>query len=254
MISYLQAILLGIVQGLTEWLPISSSGHLVLLQQYFGLKVPVAFDVILHVGTLIVILLVFWKDIVNIFKSLFAWKWDPNTKLLLFIVLGSIPTGIIGLVFHDWFISLFSSILTVGIALLFTGTIVYLSKFPKDNLKLIWWKSIIVGIVQGLAIIPGISRSGSTISFGLFMKINRQEIAKFSFLLSVPAILGAAVLESKDLVLVDFGAIVVGTLTSIIVGYFALKYLLKLLYQNKFHYFSYYCWALGLVVLAFALR
>jgi len=254
MITYLQAILLGIVQGITEWLPISSSGHLVLLQQFFGLKVPVAFDVILHVGTLIVIFLVFGKDILEIFRSLFKWQWDKNTQLLLFIVLGSIPTGIIGLVFRDWFKSLFSSILAVGIALLVTGTILYLSQYPKPVKKLNWWKSVIVGVVQGLAIIPGISRSGSTISFGLFMKINRREVAKFSFLLSVPAILGAAIVEAKDLVLVDAGAMIVGTLTSIIVGYFALKYLLKLLYHNKFHYFSYYCWGLGLVVLALALR
>ena len=254
MISYLQAILLGIVQGITEWLPISSSGHLVLFQQWFGLKVPVAFDVILHVGTLMVVLLVFWKDILKIFKSLFKWQWDKNTKLLLFIILGSIPTGIIGLVFHDWLISLFSSILVVGIALLFTGAIVYLSKFPKKDEKLNWWKAVIVGVVQGLAIIPGISRSGSTISFGLLMKVKRSEIAKFSFLLSVPAIMGAAILEGKNLVLVDIGPMIVGTLTSVVVGYFALKYLLRLIKEGKFYYFSYYCWALGSIVLAFALR
>lgn len=254
MISYLQAILLGIIQGITEWLPVSSSGHLVLLQQYFKLDVPVAFDVILHVGTLIVIFLVFGKDILAIFKSLLSWQWDQNTKLLLFIILASIPTGIIGLVFHDWLIGLFSSILAVGIALLFTGTIVYLSKFSVSNKKLTWWKSVVIGVVQGLAIIPGISRSGSTISFGLLMGVNRSQIAKFSFLLSVPAILGAAILEGKDLVLVNIGPMIIGTLTSVIVGYFALKYLLGLIKQGKFYYFSYYCWALGLVVLALALR
>ena len=196
----------------------------------------------------------FWKDILEILRSLVKWKWDKNTKLLLFIILGSIPTGVIGLVFRDWFKSLFSSILTVGIALLFTGTIVYVSKFPKKDGKLNWWKSILVGVAQGLAIIPGISRSGSTISFGLLMKVNRREIAKFSFLLSVPAILGAAILEGKDLVLVNFGPMIVGTLTSVVVGYFALRYLLGLIKQGKFYYFSYYCWALGLLVLAFALR
>ena len=249
MVNYIQALILGIVQGITEWLPVSSSGHLVLLQQYFGLDVPVAFDVILHVGTLIVILLVFWKDILAIIKSTFALRWDANTKLLLFIVLGSIPTALIGWFFHDFFIGLFSNVAAVGIALLLTGTLLFLSKFPKDNKQLNWWKSVVVGIAQGVAIIPGISRSGSTISTGLFMGIERKKVARFSFLLSVPAVIGATMLEAKDLVLVDVGAVVVGTLAAVIVGYFALKYLLKLIQERKFYYFAYYCWILGIVVL-----
>lgn len=253
MISYLQAILLGIVQGITEWLPVSSSGHLVLLQEYFNLDVPVAFDVILHFGTLIVIFLVFWKDIINIIKSLIALKWDSNTKLLSFIVLGSIPIAIIGYTFHDFFIELFSNVTAIGIALLVTGTFLFLSKFPIDNKNLNWWKSIIIGLAQAAAIVPGISRSGATISAGLFMNVNRKDIAKFSFLLSIPAILGATVMEAKNLVLVNLDAIIIGTLTSIIVGYFALKFLLKLIQQKKFHYFSYYCWVLGLVVLGLTL-
>ncbi|MBW2992838.1 undecaprenyl-diphosphate phosphatase, partial [Candidatus Woesearchaeota archaeon] len=241
--NIVQALILGIVQGITEWLPVSSSGHLVLVQEYFGLSVPVAFDVMLHAATLLVVFVIFWKDIIAILKSLLKLKWDENTKLLVFIIIASIPIALIGYLFHDFFVSLFSNVIAVGIALLCTGTFLYFTKIPKHNKQLNWWKAVIVGIAQAIAIIPGISRSGSTISAGLYMNIDRKKIARFSFLLSIPAIIGASIFEFKNLVFVDTSSIVVGSIASFIVGYISLKWLLKIIHRGKFHNFSYYCWS-----------
>jgi undecaprenyl-diphosphatase len=253
MLNYFHALILGIVQGLTEWLPVSSSGHLVLFQKYFGLSVPVAFDVVLHLGTLLVVFIVFWKDILAILKSLFAWRWDDNTKLLLYLVIGSIPIAFVGFFWHDFLVGLFSSVLVVAIGLLVTGTLLYFSKLFKGVDNPNWYKTFLIGIAQSFAIIPGLSRSGATISMGLFLGIDRRKVARFSFLLSIPAILGATLFEFKNLVGLEVGPVIFGTVVSIFVGYFALKFLLKLVLQNRFHYFAYYCWALGLVLLCLIL-
>lgn len=251
--NIIQALILGIIQGITEWLPISSSGHLVLAQQYFGLDVPLAFDVILHLGTLLVVFIVFWKDILEIAKSSLKFRWDENTKLLLFIIIGTIPIALVGFFFRDFIKSLFESVLAVGIALLVTGTVLFLTKFTKDKTKLNWWKALIVGIAQAFALIPGISRSGSTISAGLYLGIKREKIAKFSFLMFIPAMIGATILEIGEIVNVELMPTIVGTLTSIIVGYISLKWLLKIIQKGKFHYFSYYCWILGIITIIIAL-
>jgi undecaprenyl-diphosphatase len=249
----LQAVLLGIVQGIAEWLPISSSGHLVLVQEFFRLDVPVLFDVILHLGTLLVVLLVFWKDLLAIIKSLLALRWDEYTKLALFILIASIPAALIGYLFRDFFASLFSNTFAVGFAFLATGTILFLTRYAREKHSINWKNSLVIGFAQAIAIIPGISRSGSTISAGLLLGVKREKIARFSFLLSVPAVLGAAVLESKDFAKIEVLPALVGTLVSVVIGYFALKYLLKLVEKGKLYYFSWYCWGLGFAVLAFSL-
>lgn len=251
MTTILQAIILGIVQGITEWLPISSSGHLVIFQQWMGLSVPLIFDIFLHVGTLIVILLVFFKDIIEILKSLFRFDLKSyHGKLLLFIIIGSVPTGLIGYYFHDVFESFFNNLVAVGIALLVTGGLLLFSERFEKRRGLNAIDSILIGVVQGLAIIPGISRSGSTISVGLLRGVDKKLVAKFSFLLSVPAVIGATILEFDIAAIsVNLVPIIVGTAVSVVVGYLSLKLLLRLLIKKKFHYFAYYCFAVGVFLL-----
>ncbi|MCD4666786.1 undecaprenyl-diphosphate phosphatase [archaeon] len=253
MVSVLESIILGIIQGITEWLPVSSSGHLVIAQQLLGLDVPVIFDIFLHVGTLLVLLLVFWKDILWTIKDFFSLQFHTfYGKLSLFIILGSTPTALIGYYFHDIFVSFFSSLLVVGIALIVTSIILFLSERNEGKKKLRAWDVILIGIVQGLAIIPGISRSGSTIAVGLMRGIDKEKVIKFSFLLSIPAIIGATIFEFSNVKLIDFWPTLIGTLTSVVVGYFSLRYLIKLIRKRKFHIFGYYCLILGIVILIFS--
>ena len=252
MLTLLKAFILGIIQGITEWLPISSSGHLVIFQQLMGLEVPIAFDILLHLGTLVVIFLVFWKDILRMLKAFFTLDFRSfHGKLSLFIILGSIPTAVIGLLFHDVLESFFSNLFVVGIALLCTGALLYATRFFNGKRKLSFLDSFFIGIFQGIAIIPGVSRSGSTIGLGMLLGNRKEEVAKFSFLLSIPAILGASILDLKDFAFSSLGSlnILVGILTAIVVGYISLKFLLRIIMKKKFHLFAYYCWAVGILTL-----
>jgi undecaprenyl-diphosphatase len=246
-----QALILGIVQGITEWLPISSSGHLVLFQQFFNMDASVAFDVLLHVATLIVIFIVFWKDITAIFKSLISIRWDDNTKLFLFIILASIPTAIIGLLFQDWLKGLFTNMLLLGVFFIINGIILFLTKFAKEKQgkELNWLDSILMGIAQGLSIIPSISRSGATVSTGLFLGLKKEKLITFSFLIAIPAIIGAFVMESGNLSFENPLTLIIGSLASLVVGYFSLKFIIKIIEKGKWHYFAYYCVLLGIIII-----
>lgn len=251
MVTFLEAVLLGIVQGITEWLPISSSGHLVLFQEWLGLDVPIIFDIMLHVATLSVILLVFWKEARGILGAALRLDFkSKDGKMLLFIISGSIPTAIIGLVFLDFFKGLFQNANAVGIALIINAVVLFLTRFADGIKKLKLPDALLIGIAQGIAITPGISRSGITISTGLFRGIEKKTLAAFSFLLSVPVIIGAAVLESRDLVVEDIAImpLLAGMVVSVVVGYLSLRLLLKVVMKQKLHLFSYYCLALGLVI------
>lgn len=249
----IQVLILAIIQGITEWLPISSSGHLVVVQEYFGLAPPVIFDVMLHVGTLLVVLIAFWKDVAGILKAVarLDFKADEG-KLAVFIVVGNIPTALIGFVFRDIFRSLFNNLLAVGIALLGTGCILYISKYGENSKKMSYLDAFLIGIAQGIAIIPGVSRSGVTIATGLLSKLKRETAFKFSFLVSVPAVIGAAVTESSDVSLgeIDGLTLVLGVVVSMIVGYVALKLLQRLLLKERFYLFAFYCWLLGTAIVA----
>jgi undecaprenyl-diphosphatase len=251
----LEALILGIVQGITEWLPVSSSGHLVIFQELFKIQASVFFDILLHLGTLLVILLVFWRDILKLLKALFTLNFKSKYgRLVLFILIGSIPTGLIGYFFHDLFTGFFSNLLVVGIALILTGILLFFSKRKLGNKELNYKNSFLIGVMQGIAIIPGISRSGATIGFGLLKGIDRKEVVRFSFLLFIPAVIGAAIFEgSKVGVSEGFLVSLVGVLSAVVVGYFSLKILIKLIYRNKFHNFAYYCWVLGLLMIIWSL-
>lgn len=247
-------ILLAIVQGLTEWLPVSSSGHLVIAQEWLGLELPLMFDIMLHVGTLCVIIVVFWKDMVKMVAAI--GKLDFRTedgKLALFIAVGSIPTALIGFFLHDVFESFFHNLIAVGIAFVVTGLFLHVSERQKGERKLSYLDSLLTGIAQGASISPGISRSGLTIATGLLRKVKKETAFKYSFLLSMPAIVGATIIESRGLIIgdLDFLALFIGVVTSFIVGYVSLRVLKKVVMNGKFHLFAYYCWIVGALVLLF---
>lgn len=249
------SIILGIVQGITEFLPISSSGHLVLFQHFMNIEEGLTLNVFLHFGTLLAVILVFWDDIIGMVTLRKEYR-----KLTYFVIIGSVPAGIIGVLFEDVFERLFSTVTVVGFALLLTGFFLWLSDRikigGKDIEEMTIIDSVIVGFAQALAIIPGISRSGSTIVGGLFKGLNRKLAAKFSFLLSVPVIGGATLLKVKDLISVGMGTISIaelflGTISAAIAGYFSIRLLLKLINQEKLSIFAYYCWILGMAIILF---
>ncbi|MBT3323837.1 undecaprenyl-diphosphate phosphatase [archaeon] len=244
----LDIILLSLIQGLTEWLPISSSGHLVLAQELFNMQVPIYYDILLHFATLIVILLVFYKDIYKIIKELLKLNFkNEYAKLGIYIIIASIPTAIIGFTFKDLFLSFYTNINAVAISLLITGLILLSTKFFHGKRKLTTFDSILIGVAQGLAIIPGISRSGSTISTSLILGIRKELAIKFSFLLAIPAILGATILEYTPAAINL--EILLGIFITIITGYLSLKLTINLILKDKFHYFSIYCFILGIIIL-----
>jgi undecaprenyl-diphosphatase len=239
------------VQGVTEWLPISSSGHLVILQELLGLKLPFIFHLFLHVGTLGVICANFRRQILGVIKALARGNFETDEgKLALFIIVGSVPTAIIGFLFRCVLESVFYNSFTVGLALLITGLLLYLSEKRKDGRELSFLDSFLMGIAQGVAIIPGISRSGVTITTGLMRKVKKESVITYSFLLSVPAIVGATVFELGDVTLAEFdaGLLFFGMATSMIVGYVSLRFLLNMIVKERFHLFAYYCWAAGLLL------
>ena len=242
-------VILGILQGITEFLPVSSSGHLVLAQYLLGIESPGnTLEVLFHIGTLFSVFYVFNKDIKSIVISL---NEKPTQKLVIYIIIATIPAVIIGLIFKSHIINLFSSIVPVGYALLSTGVILTLSiNFKNKNKSLSYLYSLFIGLAQAVAIIPGISRSGTTISISMLLGIPPKEAARFSFLLSIPVIIGAGLLgflelESYGLLTPKF--IITGILTSFIVGTLSLKILLKILEVGRFHFFGIYCIIAGIV-------
>ena len=254
MVTIIEAVILAVIQGLTEWLPVSSSGHLVIAQNFLGLNPPLIFDVMLHVGTLIVVLAVFRNDILDILKALVKgdFKTDQG-KFALYIVTGSIPIAIIGVTLYDSIKSLFSNLLATGVALVITGCILFFSEKRAGTKKMGIIDSMLVGLAQGIAIIPGISRSGITISTGLLRKIDKTTAFRYSFLLSVPAVVGATFIESRELITgnVDMIPLLLGTIISMIAGYVSLKLLQRIVMSEKFHLFAYYCWTVGFAIILF---
>ncbi len=272
--TLLEAILLGILQGLTEFLPVSSSGHLVLAQHFLDLKEPlVFFDVMLHVGTLTAIIVVYRGAIGRLVSSsisvlaLKTFFRNPSTtlnsshelKFIKLILLGSIPTGIIAVLFKTQVESFFEEIVFVSIMLILTGIILQVPRLRRENLsssdisskRIKTWHAPLIGIAQGCAITPGISRSGSTISIALLLGIPAKLAAEYSFLLSIPAILGAVTLKIPDIADTSIPLYILGAgmLTAFVVGYIALRLFLVVLNRGQFSLFTYYCIVLGLVSL-----
>ncbi len=266
--KWIEAVILGVVQGLTEFLPVSSSGHLVLFQHLFGMMEPeLLFDICVHVGTLVAVLAVFHRDVLELLKTLVRapgliaaaggiralFNSHPEFRLMVMIVLGCIPTALLGVMFAKMAEQLFGTVWLVGVALLVTGTFLWFTRHRKStgrSVKEMGLKdAFVIGLVQGLAIIPGISRSGATISTALYLGVDRELAGRFSFLLAIPAILGALVLgldsEAFQTTLPP-GKILVGSLVAAVVGYAALVLLLKMVRKGQLHHFALYCWLVGI--------
>jgi len=253
----IKTIVLGIVQGLTEWLPVSSTGHLKLVEHSFGLGVPILFDVVLHIGTLIVVFAFFKKEVGKILSAVAHLDFETEYgKMAPLIIVGAVPTMIIGIIFGRLIEETFQSIMPIAVAFIVCGLILYSSKVAKEKTESINYSTaIMIGIAQGVAIIPGISRSGATITVALLLGIKREKAFIFSFLLSIPAIIGALGLtiytEFGKLAASSLGwsEILAGLIAAMLVGYFALKLLWKTLTKGRFHLFALYCWLLSVVLM-----
>ena len=253
----LKSIILGIVQGLTEFLPISSTGHLLVFRNLFGLNEAGLFlDTMMHLGTFVSVVIVFWDEILYLIRN-------PLSKLSLLIIAGTIPTALIGLTFEDFFEEISMTGVTVGWEFLVTGVILWFADRAKEKGtkgigQIRYRDALLVGTLQGAAILPAISRSGLTIAGALFSGIEKGSAAKFSFLISLPAILGGVVLQAAKLTggeeiaaLNSIGIIpmLVGTLAAAVSGYIAIKWMLNILQKGSLKVFSYYVWTLGTIII-----
>ena len=265
----IQGIIIGIVQGFTEFLPVSSSAHLVFIQKILGVQSSLAFDTFLHLGTLIAVMWFFRYDIIKMILSWISslsdiihgrfregFYDDPYKRLAWYVIIATIPVGLAGVFFEDSVDALFSGALYVPAFFLFvTGTILYLSQRMTSgeiNYNTITKKeALFMGLGQACAILPGLSRSGTTIAAGLTIGLNKEFAAKFSFILSIPAILGAFLLQAKDIgsaMDANFLPVFLGFIASIIAGYMAIKWMLDLIQNKSLDIFAYYCWVIGILV------
>jgi undecaprenyl-diphosphatase len=254
--SSLEAIILGLVQGLTEFLPVSSSGHLAIGKALFGIETAdLSFEVAVHAATVLATIVVFWKDIWKLLGGLFKWKLNSETRYILLILLSMIPVFIVGMFFKDSVESLFGNgLLVVGCALLVTALLLFLSETltarrGADGGKVTWKSALWMGLAQAIAVVPGLSRSGSTIAAGLLSGVSKQEVTRFSFLMVLIPILGEAFL---DVVGGDFAASTVGTLPLIlgflaafVSGLFACKFMIAMVRKARLKWFALYCVLVG---------
>ncbi len=249
--TVLQAVLLGVLQGLTEFLPISSSGHLVIVQRLMGLQDPslvFTFDIAVHVGTLLAVIVAFSAEIRELVRR-------PFSRLMLMLVIATLPAVVVGLGFKDQIEALFTSPRVAAVGLLMTGLLLWLTRWIGNRQGISphgprLWEALVVGCAQAVAITPGISRSGSTIATGLYCQWDRNFAARFSFLMAIPAIAGAALLQSFELnasTLAHTDLLLIGIVSSGVTGLFAIKMLLWIIGRGRLHYFAYYCWGIGLL-------
>ncbi|KPK63478.1 hypothetical protein AMJ83_06805 [candidate division WOR_3 bacterium SM23_42] len=249
----IKTVILGIVQGVTEFLPVSSSGHLAILEKLFGIREPVTLAVFLHFGTLVAILVYFRKPLIELVSGVFKGERE-SLSYLIKIVIGSVPIVVFAILFESWVTSTFTNMKLVAILLGITGTVVLLTGITRKKQQQIGLMSaILIGIGQMFAILPGISRSGMTISAGIFCGVEPERAFRFSFLLSIPAVLGANIFELKNVHnLNDFPELLVGMVFSFVSGLVALKILRSTVYR-RFYLFGPYCLIVSIVLL-FVLR
>lgn len=255
----LEALILGLIQGLTEFLPVSSSGHLEIGKYLLGnLPESLNFTVAVHGATVLSIIVVFWKDIVSLIRGLFAFKMNRETVYVLKLLVSAIPVGIIGLLFKDQIEALFSGrVRFVGGMLVLTGLLLFTASLvPAGKRKISWLDSFVIGMAQAVAVLPGISRSGSTIVTALLLGDDRTEATRFSFLMVLLPVIGANLMEvySGDFSAgnsVGTGPLIIGALAAFISGLFACKWMLSLVRKGKLWYFAVYCLIIGAVALFF---
>jgi len=271
MIDAIQALILGIIQGLTEWLPISSSGHLALVQLAMNLQVPIFFDIVLHLGTLAAVIGVYRHELLSILKSFnFIHQRNGNNsevelknirwgrRYLLLIILGMIPTALMGVGFRSIFEESFYSMWSIGLGFIISGAMIIVTKFiGKGRNSIGKVDAVLIGVGQGLSIFSSISRSGATISIGMFRHIERSELITYSFLLSIPAILGAGLydlvfadnISQVEIIRIPIESYIIGTISSAAVGYVSIKFLISIVNKGEFYLFSFYCFLLGSLIL-----
>jgi len=275
-LGYFQAVILGLVQGAAEFLPISSSGHLAMLQYFFGIEASDAllFTVMLHIGTLISVFIMYRKDILDLIVELGLTIRDlatgkglrlderPVRKLGVMIIVASVPTALIGVLLNDFFESLYGNIIFIGVGFLITGAMLFVSERVSTSRngieKMNFRNALFIGTMQGVAIYPGISRSGSTLVAGLFAGLKREFAVKFAFLISIPSILGSALLEGRHLFDgsagdVSLGPVVAGMVVAAVSGIAAIKIMIRIVSDKKLKYFAYYVFALGVFVVGYGL-
>lgn len=275
--DWIQALILGLVQGLTEYLPVSSSGHLELGKIILGPEAEaggLTFDIVVHVATVLSTLVILWKEVAWIFKGLFRWNGSLNDeqRYALLIIISMIPVGIVGLCFKDAIENLYAGnvLLVVGVCLLVTATLLALTHFyqPKEKEQITPLNAFIIGIAQAVAVLPGLSRSGSTIATGLLLGNSKKNLAQFSFLMVIPPILGEALLDFKhifapsqeylaehasEMVHIPTISLIIGFIAAFISGCLACKWMIELVRKCKLIYFAAYCAIAGIVALGFCI-
>lgn len=257
--EWFEALILGIIQGLTEYLPVSSSGHLAIGAHLFGLngEENLTFTVAVHVATVLSTIVILWKEIVWLFTDLFKWKWNEGTRYIVNIIISMIPVGIVGLFFKDKVEAIFGSgLLVVGICLLVTALLLafsYLAK-PRQRESISPLHAFVIGIAQALAVLPGLSRSGSTIATGLLLGNKKEKLAQFSFLMVIPPILGEALLDVKDMAEMGVSqamaglpplSLAIGFLAAFVCGCLACKWMINIVKRGKLIWFAVYCAVVG---------
>lgn len=263
----LQAFLLGLIQGLTEYLPVSSSGHLTIVSNLFGINGEdnLTFTVAVHVATVLSTLAIFWKQVVWIFKDLFKFQWNEGTRYAACIVVSMIPVGIVGVFFKDYVEEIFGSgLFIVGCMLLLTALLLAFSYYahPRQKEKIGFFDALVIGLAQACAVMPGLSRSGSTIATGLLLGNKKESLAQFSFLMVIPPILGEALLDVMKASKEGFAsvagdisatALIVGFVTAFVFGCLACKWMVDIVKKGKLIYFAIYCAIVGLITIACSL-
>lgn len=257
--EWFEALILGIVQGLTEYLPVSSSGHLAIGANLFGLngEENLTFTVAVHVATVLSTIVILWREIVWLFTDLFKFRWNEGTKYVVNILISMIPVGIVGLCFKDKVEAIFGSgLLVVGICLLVTATLLAFSYWakPRQRENISPLHAFIIGLAQALAVLPGLSRSGSTIATGLLLGNKKERLAQFSFLMVIPPILGEALLDVKDMAEMGVSqamaglpplSLLVGFLAAFVCGCIACKWMIGIVRRGKLIWFALYCAVVG---------
>ncbi len=265
--SWWEGLVLGLIQGLTEYLPVSSSGHLTIGAAIFGLQGEenLAFTVTVHVATVLSTIVVLWREIVWLFRDLFKFTWNAGTKYVVNILISMIPIGIVGVFFKDEVEAIFGSgLVVVGICLLVTAVLLAFAYFakPRQKADISMRDAFIIGLSQAVAVLPGLSRSGTTIATGLLLGNNKEKLAQFSFLMVIPPILGEALLETIDLLsgsaeavtnVVPASVLIIGFLAAFVSGCIACKFMIELVKRGKLIYFAVYCAIVGALALIWTL-
>ena len=261
--EWFEALILGLIQGLTEYLPVSSSGHLAIGAKLFGLNGAenLTFTVVVHVATVLSTCVILWREIAWLFTDLFKFKWNEGTRYVVNILISMIPVAIVGFFFKDKVEAIFGSgLLVVGICLLITATLLTFSYLAKPRIRenISPWHAFLIGIAQAIAVLPGLSRSGSTIATGLLLGNKKEKLAQFSFLMVIPPILGEALLDVKDMI--ELGveqamngipttSLLIGFLAAFISGCFACRWMINIVKKGKLVWFALYCLIVGVLAI-----